>query len=336
MPDRHTARTPRRTPTRCWLWLLAVALSATAVYADKNTYRWRDEQGRIHYSDRVPPEHSRHGRQLLDDQGKVLEQVEPAKTPAQRAADQRRAKQAAERARLARRQARKDRILLNTFENEAALIKARDDKIAAIDSQIAVSQNTLAGLKGRLNSLQETAAERERTGKNVSADLTARLAQVRQRIKRAQQYIAQKEAEQHQVRERYESDILRYRQLRDGTSGVPTAQAAAGARGSNTTIGQAVSSPRAGEQICQRATANLRRHLPSLVRMIDQKTQQSTGAERRRGQGFARKMRQELAKSPATLTRECLADWRKDDARQQITCVANASGFIPFAMCFKP
>ena len=66
--------------------LLIGAVSLAADAADRLRYKWRDEAGNLHYSDSVPPEATRLGYEVVNQQGVVIRRVERAKTEAELAA----------------------------------------------------------------------------------------------------------------------------------------------------------------------------------------------------------------------------------------------------------
>lgn len=70
---------------------LAVGMAAMAGYAaaaePKKTYRWVDQDGVVHYGDRLPPEHASTDRQVLNEYGVPVSAEDGAKTPEQRAAE---------------------------------------------------------------------------------------------------------------------------------------------------------------------------------------------------------------------------------------------------------
>src|SRR5215472_1645038 len=101
---------------------LAAALALCgAGSAAAATYKWVDDQGVVHYSDKVPPEAVSKGATVLDKQGRPVKKIEPAPTP-----EQLKAKEAAEedqraRARVEQDQARRDRALMQSYTTESEI-----------------------------------------------------------------------------------------------------------------------------------------------------------------------------------------------------------------------
>ncbi|MFN2339473.1 MAG: DUF4124 domain-containing protein [Gammaproteobacteria bacterium] len=194
--------------------LLATTLGAGLPgAAQAGLYKWTDEQGNVHYGDRIPPQYAEKEQRRLNEQGITVEVKERAKTPAELAEEQRLAKVEAEQAELRRQQRERDRILLDTFSNEDEIIMTRDGKVSAIDAIIRVTLGRIENLRGRLAELTTRAANLERSGKAVPENLHDDIRSARQQIENNESYIVQKEEEQQETRAKYEADIQRFREL---------------------------------------------------------------------------------------------------------------------------
>ena len=176
-------------------------------------YKWVDENGQIRYGDRIPPQYARKSNETLNQQGITVDRKEAAKTPEQIAAAQRleEARQAAER--VQQEKDRKDRILMDTFTNEDEMVLTRDGKIEAIEAIIRVTNGRTEKLKLRLSELKTRAANIERSGKPVSDKLNAEISETRQQIAQNFTYVKSRNSDQQLIREQFEVDIARFREL---------------------------------------------------------------------------------------------------------------------------
>jgi hypothetical protein len=194
--------------------LLATTLGAGLPgEAQARLYKWIDEQGNVHYGDRIPPEYAEKEQRRLNEQGITVEVRERAKTPEELAEERRLARIQEEEAELLRQQRERDRILLDTFSNEDEIIMTRDGKVSAIDAIIRVTQGRIENLRARLAELTTRAANLERSGKAVPETLHGDIRSARQQIESNQAYIVSKEQEQQETRAKYEADIQRFREL---------------------------------------------------------------------------------------------------------------------------
>ncbi|MEJ1397702.1 MAG: DUF4124 domain-containing protein, partial [Candidatus Sedimenticola sp. (ex Thyasira tokunagai)] len=101
-------------------------------------YRWVDDQGKVHYSDHVPTEHSRSARSQLDERGLEVKRTEAAKSAKEIAREKELKKLREEQQRLIERQRAKDQVLLRTFRTEDDILMARNGKLTSIDTMIMI------------------------------------------------------------------------------------------------------------------------------------------------------------------------------------------------------
>lgn len=197
------------------LSLLALLASVLTVpVAEARLYKWVDENGKVHYGDKIPPEYARQERKILNEQGVEVKTLEAAKTPEQLAEEKRLAEQRREQERIAADKASHDRMLLATFTTEDDMVMTRDGKITAIDGVLRVTRGRIESIEQTLAQLTRDAAELERGGKPIPDSLHEQILGARAQIQRYLDYIATKRREQEDIREQFESDIRRFRELK--------------------------------------------------------------------------------------------------------------------------
>jgi len=194
--------------------LAAGLLTFQATAGAGKLYKWVDENGRVRYGDRIPPQYAKQKRERLNERGIVVETKAAAKTPEQIAEEQRLARLAAEEKRRREEQAAKDRILLDTFTNEDEMIMTRDGKIEAVEAAIRVTHGRIENLRQRLAELTTRAANVERAGKPVPDSIKHQIADARKQIQQNLDYIERKKQEQKEIRRKFELDIKRFRELK--------------------------------------------------------------------------------------------------------------------------
>lgn len=169
--------------TRCSLLLgllLPVVAGATELY------RYVDDKGITVLSRQgVPPEHIRRGYEVLNEQGRVVKVIPPAPSAEEMKHI------LAERAR-----ASSDAQLLRLYSTPEDVERARQRKLAELDSLIGVARSNLQSVRTQQANLQSQAADHERAGREVPAHLLAQ--------------IDNQKAEQARLK----SDILRYQAVR--------------------------------------------------------------------------------------------------------------------------
>ncbi len=162
----------------------------------------------------VPPEYSQKGHEELSDQGIVVDRKERAKTPEELEEERRLAAIQAEEDRKARKKEIADRVLLDTFASEDDLVLAQDGKLAAIEQTIHVTESRIKKLQKSLNEIMSMAAEMERRGKPPADGTQNEIDAVRAQIAENRAYIKTLRKEQDAVRDAFESDLTRFKELK--------------------------------------------------------------------------------------------------------------------------
>jgi hypothetical protein len=201
-----------------------IALTGPAFSA---TYKWVDEKGVVHYTDKMPPDQVEKGSVELDRSGVRVKKTEPAPT-----AEQRRAKLAEEERQkiLAREREivdRRDRALMQSYGSDDEIELARNRAVATIDSQVQSAQAYSTQLAKRR---QELEVKRKAYGdKQVPPAIERELESIAAELAKQDALIADKKRENAAVNARYEADKLRWRELKaladakEGISSAPTA-----------------------------------------------------------------------------------------------------------------
>lgn len=206
-----------------WLRCSVIALVIgvwfpTEIAATGKLYKWVDDNGQIRYGDHVPPQYADKGSERLNNQGLVVDVKQPAKTEEQLADESRLARLAEQEELKKKERALHDRILLDTFTNEGEMVLTRSGKIESIEANIRVTNGRIDKLKQKLARLNHQAASMERAGKTVPTSITNQITDSRTQIQKNLEYIENRKLEQQAIREKFELDINRFRELKSGTA----------------------------------------------------------------------------------------------------------------------
>lgn len=195
------------------LWLTCMlSLTAMPCHAG-NMIKWVDNEGRVHYSDQVPPEYAKKQKKFLNKEGRTIKTIEAAKTKQQIEEENRKAKLEAERKRKEEAQKEKDRILLLTYQSIDSIEESRDNKLTTIDNTIQITMTTLKTQQQRLDGLLHRAANFERTGRAVPGNLLQQIKTARSDIDKTNSFINSKKQEKEAIRKEFDGYIKRYREL---------------------------------------------------------------------------------------------------------------------------
>lgn len=200
---------------------LAWGVAALAASNDKQgmTYKWTDDEGRVHYGDRVPPQFVDRDRELLNEQAVRVGVEEGADTPEERA-EKARIKALQEEARAQKLAvAKRDRILLETYLSIEEIEMLRDRRLELMESQIKVTEQYLNNLRKRLLTLQQEAIgykpysdkpDAPEIPSNLDLDISRTVAS----INLYERTLATTRDLQAEVREKFARDITRFGELK--------------------------------------------------------------------------------------------------------------------------
>jgi hypothetical protein len=193
----------------------SVRAAAAGAGADhpRSSYRWTDEKGVVHYGDVVPPEYAMAGRSELDQQGVEISRVSAQMSPEDAERDQQRRD-------LEARDKQHDQFLLTTYTSSRDIEQLRDERIALIDGQVSASRARLDEMRSRIESLVVRAQNFKPYASNESARrmpdaLAEELVRAVREREALQLALATKQAELIEVRQRFDADLNRYKELGD-------------------------------------------------------------------------------------------------------------------------
>jgi hypothetical protein len=223
-------------PDRAWtfaasmlggLALAGMVLSAPVVRAA--TYKWVDDQGVVHYTDKMPPEAINKGSIELNKQGVPIKKNDPALTPEQRRAREAEEERARQTARAREEAQRKDRALLQSYTTESEIDLSKKRALGTIDGQIQSAQAYVVTLNKRKEETQGRVAALN--GKPPPPELEREVVNVNEELEKQAELIAAKRKEAATVTARYDADKQRWRELRllaeaEAANAVPTKESA--------------------------------------------------------------------------------------------------------------
>ena len=206
---------------------LAALVGATlAVQARATTYKWVDDKGVVHYTDKIPPEAVNKGSTVLDKQARPLKKIDAALTPEQQRARDAEEEQRRQQAKISEETARRDRALMSSFTTEAEIDLARARALGTIDAQLEAAQNFSATLRKRKDEIDKKKSSLGDESVPVAIEREAEATDIE--LAKHERLIEQKQAERTAIVARYDADKARWRELRaiaDANASTGTASA---------------------------------------------------------------------------------------------------------------
>lgn len=188
------------------LWARSGKL-ASEVMPQGAYFRHVTPDGVVHLNRTLRIEAIQNGYQLLDSQGRVLEEVEGVELNNEEARKQRMEDA---------RQAREDKELLRLYAGPEDAVRARDRKIDALELSISYEENNLAQLQMKLDDEIAVAARSERAGKKVPAGVQEAIDRLKRQIATSEKKLADFDQEIDDANKEYSPIIKRLTEIEQG------------------------------------------------------------------------------------------------------------------------
>jgi len=195
--------------------LLLLMAFASAGFAQQKLYRWVDENGQVHYGDRIPPQYAKTEREEINERGVVVNVKAREKTAEEVAAEQAAAEAAELEVQRAEEQARYDRYLLSSYNSVADLMAVRDDRLNLLDSRLELARKNVTDTEKTLTTLIERRKKLEEGDRAVPAKLKQQITEFESSLVNGLRSVSGLEEEQVATRRKFTDDIERYLELRN-------------------------------------------------------------------------------------------------------------------------
>jgi hypothetical protein len=191
--------------------LAPVAANAGPGGGDKTVYRWTDEQGVVHYGDRIPPQYAQKERTVLNSRGVEVRKLDAQKSPEQAAAEGR-AQQ------TVFRQKQHDAFLITNYGSVKDIEALRDVRLDQLRVQKSAAEQYVESLHSRLSTLQTRAKvfkpySPRRDARRMPDDLAEDLVHTLNELRTQSNVVATKSEEETALKAQFQADIERYREL---------------------------------------------------------------------------------------------------------------------------
>ena len=212
------------------LGLLAAAFSPTGAEAqDQKVYRWVDEDGNVHYTESLPPDHKDSGHDVLNDRGIVLDEdmkLTPEREEETRSEEQIKAEEAGELPRdssgLPRpkplyteqeKQQRMDNFLMLRYESEQEIVDAMNVEIKQLNYDRRLLEGSRESMNDAYRGQIRVAADKQRAGVPIQGDVSAEIADLQSKLVTNARSIAKLDQREQQIRQKFQEELDRYRFL---------------------------------------------------------------------------------------------------------------------------
>ncbi len=174
-------------------------------------YRWTDEQGVVHYGDRIPPQYAQKERTVLNSQGVEVRKLDAQMSPEQAAAQAR-----IQQAEL--RQKQHDTFLITNYTSVKDIEALRDVRLSQLRVQKTAAEQYVENLQSRLASLQTRAKffkpySPRPDARRMPDDLAENMVHTLNELRTQNNVLTTKAEEETVLQAQFQADIERYREL---------------------------------------------------------------------------------------------------------------------------
>jgi len=194
---------------------LALLTPLVAGADETKVYRWVDADGNIYFGDSIPAEYAEYPKEVLNERGVTVGNLEGKKTEEQKEAErienERRVAQEL--------QKRADQALLATYLTVEEILMHRDRRIELFLAQSRVTELYLSNLETRLKNLRSDASKYKPYSEDSDAsmipdELADDLRKTKETITRHQRNLKKFQTDKQQIIERFDGDISRFKILK--------------------------------------------------------------------------------------------------------------------------
>ena len=199
--------------------LLSSTLLASVVQAQskptgqsKETYKWTDENGVVHYGDHVPAEYSQREQRLLNSQGLEVGKKQAEMNPKEAAEYSARQKEES-------RRKQHDMFLISTYPSVKEIENVRDVRLDQINAQIVAAEAYISSLTTRVDGLKNRALifapyNTKPGARRMPDDLAEEMVRAMSELRTQNSALNAKKTEHQKVVASFDADIKRFKELR--------------------------------------------------------------------------------------------------------------------------
>jgi hypothetical protein len=178
----------------------------------KQTYKWTDDKGVVHYGDSVPSEYSQREQRVLNSQGLEVQKHQAEMTSAEAADFAARQKEEA-------RRKQHDMFLISTYPSVKEIENVRDIRLEQIKGQITAAEAYISSLTTRVDELKNRAQmfapyNTKPNARRMPDDLAQEMVRVMSELRTQNSALNTKRTEHQKVVAQFDDDIKRFKELR--------------------------------------------------------------------------------------------------------------------------
>ena len=185
-----------------------------SVPAQAKLYKWVDDNGQTHFGDKIPTQYLSKEHKELNEQGATVKTHDAAETEEERAEKRKQERARKEEEKKARLQAKRDRVLLDTYTTERDLIAAKTARLDAVASQMQLSESIIADAERKLEATEKRIKAIKASGREVPKNISDKMVREEKQLA-TQRKIARGHLDREQkINHQFDGYIERFRELK--------------------------------------------------------------------------------------------------------------------------
>ncbi len=194
--------------------VMAVVLISSSFLVQAKMYKWVDENGQMHFGDKIPQKYQVKEHEELDDRGVSMKHLAATKTAEEKAEERRLEKERKKAALAEEKQKKLDRELLDIYSTERDLILARDSRLNAIATQVQMSEAIINASNKKIVSMEKQVTNIKASKREVPVDLSNRIESEKQEVAVQNRVMLKHKKRGNEILEKYNGYIERFRVVR--------------------------------------------------------------------------------------------------------------------------
>ena len=193
---------------------MAAVLISSSFLVQAKMFKWVDENGQMHFGDKIPQKYQVKEHEELNDRGVSMKQLAAVKTPEEKAEERRHEKERQKAALAEEKQKKLDSELLDIYSTERDLITARDSRLNAIATQVQMSEAIISASNKKIESMEKQVIDIKAEKREVPISLYNRIDSEKQEVVVQTKVMNNHKKRSAEILEKYNGYIERFRVVR--------------------------------------------------------------------------------------------------------------------------
>ena len=192
---------------------LAVTILSGSFSVQANMYKWVDEDGQMHFGDKIPHKYLVKEHEVLNEHGVKTKHRAAEKTPEEKAKERRLEEERKKAALAEKKKKQLDRVLFDTYTTERDLLIARNSRLDAYATQIKLSEAYINDTNKKIESMEKQVSQIKASGREVPKDLYDSINSEKQQVASQTRIMKSHKKQSDEISVQFNAYIERFRDI---------------------------------------------------------------------------------------------------------------------------